>query len=197
MLLVIGHPRSGTEYVSKVLQGLGLDVRHEEVGRDGIVSWVWAVPNLFAPWAAAAGVRPPLERFDRIWHVVRHPLHVIASSMTEPEISWFMRACHVPEMIAARDKLEAGAWSWLGWNESCERQAEWTFRVEDEETPIEMARRLGVAAGPNAVSKTTNTRPHDPPPTWEELKARISGSLFERIRAKAVGYGYLRGAGPK
>jgi len=39
MLLVTGHPRTGTGYVAKVLQSLGFEIGHEHLGMDGIVSW--------------------------------------------------------------------------------------------------------------------------------------------------------------
>lgn len=38
-LVITGCPRSGTTYASKYLQANGFDVRHEELGPDGVVGW--------------------------------------------------------------------------------------------------------------------------------------------------------------
>ena len=43
-IVVTGCPRSGTLYTAKLLQAVGFDVRHEALGKDGIVSW-YVVPN--------------------------------------------------------------------------------------------------------------------------------------------------------
>lgn len=42
-IIIIGHPRSGTGYASRLLKTAGLDVGHEFVGKHGISSWQWAV----------------------------------------------------------------------------------------------------------------------------------------------------------
>ena len=40
-ILVVGHPRTGTGYTSKLLQSWGLDVQHEKTGKDGTSNWTY------------------------------------------------------------------------------------------------------------------------------------------------------------
>jgi hypothetical protein len=44
-LLVIGHPRCGSGYMSKLLAAFSLDLGHEKIGGDGISSWMFSVDD--------------------------------------------------------------------------------------------------------------------------------------------------------
>lgn len=56
-LLVAGHPRCGTGYAAQLCGQLGLDVGHEQLGRDGISSWMFAVDADDNPYALDAAAR--------------------------------------------------------------------------------------------------------------------------------------------
>lgn len=88
-ILVVGHPRCGTRYISKLLQSYGLDVEHEKIGKDGTSSWFYTVDDY-----------PPFDtikqkRSEYIWenmiHCVRDPFKAIPSiAKTEtPESPFF------------------------------------------------------------------------------------------------------------
>lgn len=81
-LLITGCGRSGTTYISAVLQEFGLDVRHECYGADGICSWPMTVVDDDLPWKWLPPGRNKDMKFTHILHQVRHPLKVIASFYT-------------------------------------------------------------------------------------------------------------------
>jgi hypothetical protein len=221
LLLVTGAGRSGTKYVCFVLRRLGLDVRHERIGRDGIASWCMAVDADRAPW----GVPRSAYEFTNVFHQVRHPLAAIASCTTFKDESWrFIResvGCTPDESVLLR-----AAQYWLLWNERAEAGATWRYRIED--LPIvfpEFCERLGVEADSSVLERVptdVNTRRFgrpfhlyehlweslrlDPsesgrrwtgllgeaarrPLSWEDLAA-VSATWAERVRRKAIEYGY-------
>ena len=70
--LVTGSGRSGTRYTASLLGALGLDLRHESLGSEGIVSWYVAAGADEVPYG------PPSSRlvFGHVFHQVRHPLRI-------------------------------------------------------------------------------------------------------------------------
>lgn len=44
-ICVLGHPRCGTGFMSKVFQNNGFDVQHEQVGRNGTSNWTYVIPD--------------------------------------------------------------------------------------------------------------------------------------------------------
>jgi hypothetical protein len=42
-ILVIGHPRYGTQYTSKLLCDMKIDIPHEKIGNDGTFNWQFSV----------------------------------------------------------------------------------------------------------------------------------------------------------
>jgi hypothetical protein len=221
LLLVTGSGRSGTKYVCFVLRRLGLDVRHERMGRDGIASWSMAVDAERPPW----GVPRSAYDFANVFHQVRHPLAAIASCTTFKDESWrFIR-----EHVGCTDEclLLRAAKYWLLWNERAEAGATWRYRIED--LPLvfpEFCERLGVEVDRSVLERVptdVNTRlfgrafhlyEHlweglglDPsesgrrwtavrgqsagraPLSWDALEA-VSSTWAERVRRKAIEYGY-------
>lgn len=125
LLLVTGCGRSGTRYASFVLRRLGLDVRHERLGADGIASWTMAVDAARTPWGPGSrGLS-----FDVVLHQVRHPLGVIASAATLDARSWTFIAEHTGCRPSDPPLVRAARY-WCAWNEHAERRAALTYRVE-------------------------------------------------------------------
>ena len=69
-ILVVGHPRNGTGHASQLLRAWGLDVGHEEIGRDGISAW-YAMLNSTPP--ACNKVLWEAYQFTIVIHVLRDP----------------------------------------------------------------------------------------------------------------------------
>lgn len=151
-LLVTGCARSGTKYCALLLRLMQLDVFHEALGRDGVVSWYMGVD------ASEVPIGPAVRglQFDQVFHQVRHPLSVIASLATLREESWAFIAQHIP--VDPREPiLIRAAKYWYYWNLSCERKACWRYRIED--LPREYPRfceLLGIFHDPRLLDRIPN-----------------------------------------
>jgi hypothetical protein len=133
--LVIGHCRSGTQYMATLFQAYDFDVKWEyHVGADGIVAWSMAVEGLHEFWA-------PLQRenftFDYIIHLVRCPIKCIASVALTDGISFKKRKEYMPYIGDDMKSFEGAARSWLGWNQICEAQKP-AIRIRVEDAPEQL-----------------------------------------------------------
>lgn len=171
-LLITGCGRSGTMWMSRVLQAQGLDVGHEKMGRDGIASWCLAAGDdiRLPDWHEPVAIDPG-ERWLRI-HQVRHPLDVIASwAFTVPDdvTAW---ALHQASSLVSGHKIRDAMNYWCEWNALAATRAALTIRVEDIRSrhPIVNARR------------------HDKL-SASEICA-VDPTLFRRVQSMAKGYGY-------
>ena len=150
-VLITGCGRSGTKYIAGVLQGLGLDVPHEDLGADGAAVWTMVVDSVTAP----SGVGRRGLRFGTIIHQVRHPLRVIPSVTTFKRRSWAFIEQHI-DCPASDPPLIRAAKYWALWNERAERLAEWTYRVEQLPAVFdEFCRRVGVPADPSVLDRVS------------------------------------------
>ena len=75
-ILGVGHPRTGTGYTSKILSKWGLNVLHENIGKDGIVSWFLAFETGPFLWQNQFSHRPA---YDHLIYNVRNPRESLAS----------------------------------------------------------------------------------------------------------------------
>jgi hypothetical protein len=156
-VLITGCGRSGTKFTALLLQGLGLDVGHEQLGADGVSSWCMAVDSVDAPW----GVGRRGLQFNPIFHQVRHPLKVISSLTTFTPPSWEFIARHVN--CPADDPIVIRAAKyWYHWNRQTEHVAQWRYRIETLPGIFdEFCERLGVEPRRDvlrATSKMVNSR---------------------------------------
>jgi hypothetical protein len=76
--LVLGHPRSGTGFMVKLLRQHGYHIGHEVMGRDGISSWMFVVED-YQVFTDKLLNRKDFE-FDYVLMNIRHPLHIVTSS---------------------------------------------------------------------------------------------------------------------
>lgn len=75
--LIIGHPRSGTGYMSKLFQYFGFEVGHERVWKHGVSAWQFTVDTeSIPPWCKS---KRGNYDFKYIIHVVRNPKNAIPS----------------------------------------------------------------------------------------------------------------------
>ena len=197
-VLVTGCGRSGTLYMTNVLQAMGLNVGHETDGPDGTVDW-----------HAAAWPEERTAHYDVKLHLVRHPLDVFASLKDIKSTSWrYIEsfAGHAPGL---------GGWArcmshWLRWN----LMAEDVCGTDDVYQVEEIARQrnledlfltlyppeLDAAVFTSAlvgrvqeVSSRTHTRANGKSyhrPTWEEL-GQADPILAGKVRFLAESYGYV------
>jgi len=192
MVLIAGHGRSGTTYMAKVLNACGIDVGHEKVGSEGAVSFLHIASGPYK-----GKIIEPFK-YDALIHQVRHPLHVIASSMTLGVSMPFME--RVVGRYKASGKLGAVMYTWYSWNRLIETRGKLMdrgsysrFRIEDIDTvfPLILAffGRSSVPL-PN-IPRNVNTRPHVRL-GWKDLyKADMALALV--IEEMANRYGYKTG----
>lgn len=155
-LLVTAVPRSGTHFTAEKLNALGIRVRHEGLGPDGSVSWLYAHDESAGRPYPINNPQPLVDQtFCVILHQVRHPLRVISSNMKAQErnlnsdnMAWLSatepRICESPgghssgsgqlfrgSNCSEVPSLVRAARLWLYWNQHIETVANARFRVED------------------------------------------------------------------
>jgi len=195
LVLITGCGRSGTTYMTEFLRKSGLDVLHEQMGRDGSVSWIMGAETDWAP------VGPLLKNFefDHIFHQVRHPLKVIRSYYNSPPgVTWEWICSIIPEISLEDSPLTRCAKYWYYWNLMIENKAEWTYRIEDfAEKYQELGERLGLVFEEEvlmAVPTDVNTRvkPGHISINWNYLKKNVDRKVYLQVRRLAKRYGYLK-----
>ncbi len=190
LVLVIGCPRSGTLYATKALKHSGLDIGHEAMGSQGIVSWLFSADSSNPAW----GPLPTDYHFKTIFHQVRHPLKCIATLHLIVPKSWDYVCREVPEIKRDEPILVRAAKMWVYWNLKAEKKAEMTYRVEAmAEAFPEMSRRLGVPLdleALEALSKETHSKNHKVTVTWNDLHEALEPGFYQKLVNLAQRYGY-------
>jgi len=186
MLLITGSGRSGTAYITRVLQRCGLDVKHEAVGKDGSVSGFYC----FEAKSYPGKHKTPRPKFDVILHQVRDPLKTIASVTTGRNRDWSQQFVDVEHDASP---LRWACYYWLTWNREAERQALWTYRIEELSTAWETLRSVldfdtDYASATFNVPLTVNAREHAAI-TWRAVQ-NAAPEIYDSIRAMADRYGY-------
>lgn len=210
MIRILACARSGTLYTSEALQSIGLDVQHEYCGKDGTVSCYAFGPPPYPRLHKNPAMQHIPHRFENLatinWectlHQVREPLKVVESVyfvLTDPAWKWYAEKIKLPHHcnITYRAMLY-----WLRWNELCEKQSKFTYRVENiQEEWRNILYAIGQPVGiafPNSISKTKNKKQRYSIPfknrnykitDWQQL-ADIDPILTKVIIQKAEYYGY-------
>jgi hypothetical protein len=155
--LITGCGRSGTKYITFLLRRLGLDVRHERMGEDGIASWYMTADTDHSPFGPARRA----ASFEHIYQQVRHPLPVIASAATFKPHTWQFICEHTPIRMEEPLPVRCAKY-WYYWNLEAEKIAEWRYRVEHLNDALTMlCKRLGIESNGivlDRVDTDVNTR---------------------------------------
>jgi len=184
--LITGHPRSATGFFAMLMQAAGLDIGHEKIGEDGISSWLHIAPGGSVPWAGE------IERidYDRLVHVVRNPLDVIASSQTMFPDAWDFIENYFAVTLP-KNMIERAMFTWIEWNKHVESiNPNITIRVEDVRAQwSDLMKILGHVAGyPAEVRPGYNSRPHNML-SWADLES-ANPDMCDAVREMAERYGY-------
>lgn len=170
--------RSGTKYMTRVLNKLGYKIGHEVADIDGSVGYHLAV------------VKP-----DNCFHQVRHPLKQIASMLDHQ--SWgFMNQvieCHGRGLLGCMQY-------WLKWNELLEEFCIWRYQLEELGLVwSEFLERIDHSWEPlpDIPENQMNTREDSMPCrakeftelNWEQLLS-CNRELAQKIYDKHLEYGY-------
>ncbi|MEO8926169.1 MAG: hypothetical protein ABI306_03305 [Caulobacteraceae bacterium] len=138
LLRVLGHPRCASAYMATVFTGLGLEIGHEKLLRDGISSWMHAAADLHVPYGhnASTGV----DFAHTVAHV-RDPADAVSSIMLENgrSRSFNFRRLHILRAVgvdlcdygAALDRAVASLVHWYDMVMALRPEA--VFKIEDAE----------------------------------------------------------------
>lgn len=187
-IYVIGCPRSGTTFTSKVFRAAGIDVAHERQGADGVSDWREIVQEI--PASAV------------VLHQVRHPLECITSMQTILKRSFnrLMGTNAIRGTTFSPDRrVEVCARAWLFYNVQCEAIADVSFRVESEAEWATACTRVGLPAIPrDGINPRTNSRRQvkqfrsffEEPVTLDRIEREAGRRIREAIVRQACCYGY-------
>lgn len=197
MIVITGCGRSGTAWIARCYQAVGLDVQHEIVGGDGISSWqvASAAENCLGDY----NPREVLEKATALLHQTRYPLRAIASCQTFLRSSWEYICRFVP-MSVHDDMIYRCAMYWYHWNLMVETRLQEIkamrpnvltaqYQVERpflQYHPGDFDTKIG--------TKVTQADRHSrmgkyTPVSWDDIKAR-DNRLYGQIIVMAGRYGY-------
>jgi len=189
--LIIGHPRCGTGFMSKLFKHNDLDVGHEVMGKNGTSDWQYAIPHEKCfPWTS--GVRQDYS-FDVIIHNIRDPFTAIPSiAFTETpqpgEQSWRT----VSELFRRKfvrfpdnNKFDNAVHSYLGWNKIIEDQGMRTHIVRIEKAMEDLNEE---AITKSLGDKKVNARNHSD--MTKDEWGMISENMMKLLEEFCVRYGY-------
>ena len=125
---LIGHPRCGSGYAAVALQMRGLDIGHEFLDQDGMVSWLAAVEDFSSPsGAATAGLT-----FECLGAYHRDPYEAVPSIVLEngKASSFLFRRFHIfnhfgVDLLQFQDPLDRAVASLVYW-----------MRIVDQRRPV-------------------------------------------------------------
>ena len=133
--LCIGHPRCGTTSISYYLKQMGYDVGHENMGKDGVSSWLLSVDDNNYPYG---NIKEKFRYyFKNIIHVIRNPYDAIPSIILENKYtpnnsSYKFKKKHIkkilnidlPEIdfdnVSLYTETELAIKTFIYWNQICE-----------------------------------------------------------------------------
>ena len=193
-MLITGTGRSGTHHISNVLKLKGFDVCHEHICADGSVSWAYAVYDSENKYVWESRIKRTNQRFRHVFHMVRHPLHAIASLTTYTDTSWEFIGRHTPEvpgLATIQPILRRALIHWVTWNRMVSVFADERFRAEDNPPAV-----ICIAAGfdrEKCAQHATDHAPRAPreheATTWAQLLA-VDREFAEAAMELARSYGY-------
>jgi GR25 family glycosyltransferase involved in LPS biosynthesis len=145
-ILIVGHPRCGSGYMSQLLQAIGLDVGHESMGERGISSWMFAVYDENNPWAKNKyAVSRLYTDFDYLIHYIRDPRTAIPYIIVENKYapnSFDFRRKHIQQIFNEdislhKTEVEKAIASFIRWNQIIQNQKpNLTVKVESDEAQV-------------------------------------------------------------
>ena len=197
--LIIGHPRGGTGYSSKLFKTFGFDIGHEKVNSSGISSWCFVTPDGYNAWGSCS--KRNEYTFKWTFRAVRNPLDTINSlvknneDLLSKELFQTWSGCKITE----ESPLDAAVQRYLCWEDTIEYwndYIDFTFRVEDQQLDVfnylqsikyEPYYHLGKDnINEHIVGRNVNTRPKDKTYTLEDINPKYQ----EQIIKNMVKYGY-------
>jgi len=188
--LIVAPPRSGTTYCSQWLQHRGYDVGHEQMGEEGMSSWLAAIETEESPF----GLQPvSCHRGYDIIHVMRDPVKVVSSleemliRMQRDVVGFVRKHCPIPSTNPRGQAVEF----FNEWTALCETAANRSVRIEDLDGHFD---RWFPRKKPSLAKKPAtdlNTRGKVAPLTRSKLVPYCSPSSLAEFNRIRVMYDYI------
>ena len=208
--LCIGHPRCGTTSISYYLKEMGYNVEHENMGKDGVSSWMLAVEDESYPWG---NVKKKFQYyFKNIIHVVRNPFDAIPSIILENKYSpdnksYRFRKKHIKKNLnidlpdanfnnfSLLDDIELAIKTFIYWNKICELcKPETICKIED----ISSLQKFNIKNKPlDTTKKNSNNKyagkVYKKPIISKDIYEKIDDTLKQELQyfCKKYDYEYL------
>jgi len=125
--LISSHPRSGSTYCAQLFGKYGYQIGHEEIGRDGMSSWLHAVEDLNTPFfkyslKSKCRISKYAIEPEFFIGIVRNPFDIIPSICVENtnNVSFNFRRFHILrefdyDLLEANSNFEMAVASYLYW----------------------------------------------------------------------------------
>jgi len=202
-LLITGSGGSGTHSTSEMFAKLDLELPHENAGRDGATSWLYAVDaevNCYNSELPCEAVYPfrfrhwNAYRYRKVFHQTRCPLRNIGALLTHKERSFEFVSALLKVDIMDKDPLLRAVLIYLGWNNHIEQYADYTYQIERMNI-TDVCLRGGFppsqcAAGRDlkAAATQSNQRSHEQ--VTMDMVRNLSPTLADQVQAMGIRYGY-------
>jgi len=208
--LITACPRSGTLYISNVMRRCGLDMPHEMTGKDGTVSYFFAVDASWYPIYSAMqksgrrlrhhenGKRRDFA-FKNFIHQMRDPIKCIASMCAVVVVrDWEWIEHHTGIHHKMKPKEVRAAKFWCKWNQLIrDQKPDMAYRVEDIDTVWpELANLTGIDLQKHPTVPDTSRTMHRiggyrtaKPLTFDMLRA-MDASVADELKDVAASFGY-------
>jgi hypothetical protein len=146
--LILGHPRSGTGYISKLFSGYGIKIGHECIDDHGISCWTFATKSANHFYGVPKnesqkkikGISRQDLNYNHLIQNVRNPFDTINSVYHTESISnsHIFRMLHCQPIIDENlDMLSKTILSTVRWNKMIESLSpDIVFKVEDCESEV-------------------------------------------------------------
>jgi hypothetical protein len=177
--------------MARILLASGLEVRHEDMGKDGTVSCFFAVDDYY--YHGRHHDRLAVCEFDVRLYQTREPLATIGS-LTEFHKTWFWHWQQKHTGISGDEEpLTRAARFYDAWSDLCEAaQNDLQYRIEDLDAAwprISDLLGLSIEHPPIPVTEKNIGASDHIEVTWDDLKS-VSPLLYTRTRQRAERYGY-------
>ena len=209
-LRVVGHPRCGSGYISRVFRALRCNVGHERLETDGLCSWINAVEDCNPPFGAPVAFA---SDFAATLLYVRDPETAIPSIIVEDSngLSFAFRRFHVfrelgIDIAEYREPAARAVASYLAWTKIVERRKPLaTLHVERLMEDLELAddrlaavgvqvdweRRAAAEAVPRQVNATEERSTVAKPVLAANWRERLPAPLCEELLEFCHRYNYV------
>lgn len=208
--LCIGHPRCGTKSIAYYLSKMGHNVGHENMGKDGVSSWMLAVEDESYPWG---NIKEKFRYyFKNVIHVVRNPFNAIPSIILENKYShgnksYEFRKKHIKRVLnidlpdvdfnnlSLLDETELSIKTFIYWNKICELcKPETICKIEDISTLQKFNTKNIIV---DTVNKNSNKlygkKLYEKPNITTDIYEKINDNLKQELQnfCKKYDYKYL------